>query len=169
MMEIWSPYFGARTRVQRVLLVLAFIVILLPLTFVLAAVTSAAAFRLVGRGREFAAWWILFGLPLVTATCGWVGLWLHWRVEQDALRKIVSLLLTTGAALLAVGEIAYVHFVRDLSWQEGGRLWGWILLLSFLGFIAGLFTLRAPRWFSVLALVTSSWMLALSFFEGMSI
>jgi hypothetical protein len=92
-----------------------------------------------------------------------------WRGEQDILRKIVALLTTTGAVLLAVAEIAYVQLVRDLSWQEGGRLWGWILLLSLVGFIAGLFTLRAPRWFSVLALATSSWMLVLSFLQGMSI
>jgi hypothetical protein len=168
-MEIWSPFFGARTRVQRVLVVLAFIGIQLPLTFVLANFTGEAAFRFFGRGREFAAWWILFGLPLVTAMFSWVGLLLHRKVEQDFVRKVIAMLATTGAALLAVGEISYVHLVRDLSWQEGGRVWGWTLLLSLLGFIAGLFTLRAPRWFSVLTLATSSWMLVVSFLSGMSI
>ena len=94
---------------------------------------------------------------------------LHRKVEQDFVRKVVAMVTTTGAALLAVGEIAYVHLVRDLSWQEGGQVWGWILLLSLLGFITGLFTLRAPRWFSVLTLATSSWMLVVSFLSGMSI
>jgi len=149
--------------------VLAFIGIQLPLTFVLANFTGEAAFRFFGRGREFAAWWILFGLPLVTAMFSWVGLLLHRKVEQDFVRKVIAMLATTGAALLAVGEISYVHLVRDLSWQEGGRVWGWTLLLSLLGFIAGLFTLRAPRWFSVLTLATSSWMLVVSFLSGMSI
>lgn len=164
-MNIWVPYFGARTKLQRTLLFLALISILLVLAFASVTLTFDTALRGFGKGKEFRAWWVVFGLPFFAATLSWVGLWQNRNREPDSGTKIVSMLLTTGAASLAVAEIAYVQFVRDLSWQEGGGIWGWTLLLSFLAFITALFTVRAPRWYSVLTLGASAWMLIVSFFS----
>jgi hypothetical protein len=168
-MGIWSPYFGGRTKLQKVLRVLVFISILLPLTFLLLLFINDVTTRVLGKGREFGVWWVLFGSPLIAELFGWLGLWQHRKSEPDLLAKSVAMLATTGAVLLAVGEIAYVQFVRDLSWQEGGGVVGWMLLLSLLGFVGGLFALRSPRWFSVLTLATAAWMLALSFLSGMAL
>lgn len=164
-----SPYFGARSTVQKLVRVLGFVSGLLLLTFLLLSLIREVAIRILGKGRQFGVWWILFGLPLIATVFGWAGLWRNRKVERDLHTKGVALFATTGAVLLAIGEITYVQFVRDLSWQEGGGVCGWMLLLSLIGFIGGLFTVRAPRWFSVLAVAIATWMLTLSFLLGMAI
>jgi hypothetical protein len=168
-MNIWLPYFGARTTVQRFLLVLALIGVLLALASVSSTFTFDTALRAFGKGKEYRAWWVVFGLPFVATILGWVGFWRNRKGETDKHGKILALLSSTLAASLAVGEITYVQFVTDLSWQEGGFLWGWTLLLSFAAFIAGLLTIVAPRWYCVLTLAASSWLLVVCFLSGMSI
>ncbi len=141
----------------------------LVLTVLLLSLTHTMALRVLGKARQFGVWWILFGLPFITALLGWAGLWHHRKSEADLPIRTVALFATTGAVLLAIGEVTYVQFVRDLSWQEGGGVCGVMLLFSLFGFISGVFTVRSPQWFSVLALATSAWMLVLSFSLGMAI
>jgi hypothetical protein len=83
----------------------------------------------------------LFGVPLATAVFAGAGLYQHWSTEHHRFTKVSAILLATAATLLG-------------------------LLLSFLGTILGLVTLRFPRWFSSLALGVSAWMLVLFFLAG---
>lgn len=171
-LNIWSPYFGARTNLQKTVVVSGaheHLAILLSLAFASITLTLDTALRAFGKGKEFRAWWVVFGLPFFAAILSWVGLWQNRKRESDSGKKVVSMLLTRGAASLAVAQIAYVQFVRDLSWEESGGILGWTLLLSLSAFIAGLFTVRAPRWYSLLTLGISSWMLVVSFLIGTTI
>jgi hypothetical protein len=168
-MTILSPYFGGRTKLQKFLRVLLFIVLLIALMFALISLTYDATARVLGRSREFGAWWFLSAVPFIASSAAWVGMVRHRKLVPGLPTTIVGLLVTTAAVLLSLAEIGYVHFVRDLSWQEGGGIWGFTLLLSAFGFVSGLYAVTAPRWFSVLALATSTWMLVFSFLSGIAI
>src|SRR5690348_7780996 len=102
--------------------------------------------------------WLLFGVPLIAAVISGVGLYRAWKNECHRLTKISAILLAISAALLGFGATAYVQFVRplpafDYSVEETG------LLISLVGTILGVITLRSPRWFSSVALGVSAWML----------
>jgi hypothetical protein len=114
---------------------------------------------------RFAVAWILFSVPLATAVFAGVGLCQHWSTEHHRFTKVSAILLATAATLLACGALAYVQFVRPIAAFDY-RVEAWGLLLSFLGTILGLVTLRFPRWFSSLALGVSAWMLVLFFLAG---
>jgi hypothetical protein len=109
--------------------------------------------------------WILFVVPLAAAVFAWVGLYRHWSAEQHRFTRVSAIVLATAAPLLACGALAYVEFVRPLPAFDY-RVEAWGLLLSFVGTILGLVTLRFPRWFSSLALGVSAWMLVLFFLAG---
>jgi hypothetical protein len=109
--------------------------------------------------------WVLFGVPLGAAIFAGIGLRRCWSTERHRITKASAVLLAISATLLACGATAYVQLIRplpafDFSVEELG------LLLSFLGTILGLVTLRFPRWFSSLALGVSAWMLILFFLLG---
>jgi hypothetical protein len=109
--------------------------------------------------------WVLFGLPLGAAIFAGMGLCRCWSEERHRITKVSAILLAISATLLACGATAYVQLVRplpafDYSVEELG------LLLSFLGTVFGLITLRFPRWFSSLALGVSAWMFVLFFLLG---
>src|SRR5258708_15517254 len=114
---------------------------------------------------RFTVAWILFGVPLATVVFACVGLCQHWSTEHYRFTKVSAILLATAATLLACGALAYVQFVRPIAAFDY-RVEAWGLLLSFLGTILGLVTLRFPRWFSSLALGVSAWMLVLFFLAG---
>jgi len=116
---------------------------------------------------RFAIGWILYGAPLVATVFAWVGLWSHWHTEDRRIAKAIAISLATASALWACGALAYVKLVnepspRDFSIEARG------LELSLLATIAGLVTLRSPRWFSSLALAVSAWMFVLFFLAGMA-
>jgi hypothetical protein len=106
--------------------------------------------------------WILFIVPLPTVLLAWIGLCKNWSAERHRFAKLSAILLATATPLLACGALGYVQFVRPLPAFDY-RIESWGLLLSFLGTMVGLVTLRFPRWFSSLALGISSWMLLLFF------
>jgi hypothetical protein len=109
--------------------------------------------------------WILFIVPLAAAVFAWIGLCKHWSAEHHRLSKVSAIVLATAAPSLACGALAYVQFVRPLAAFDY-RVEAWGFLLSMLGTIFGLATLRFPRWFSSLALGISAWMLVLFFLAG---
>jgi hypothetical protein len=98
----------------------------------------------------------------VAAVFAWAGLCKHWSDEHHRFTKVLAIVLATAAPLLACGALAYVQFVRPLPAFDY-RVEAWGGLLSLLGTILGLVTLRFPRWFSSLALGVSAWMLVLFF------
>lgn len=55
-------------------------------------------------------------------------------------------MLATAATSLACGALAYVQFVKPLAAFDY-RVEAWGFLLSMVGIIFGLVTLRFPRWF----------------------
>lgn len=116
---------------------------------------------------RFAIGWILFGAPLGATAFGWVGLCSQWHTEHGRIIKSIAILSATATALLACGALAYAQFVKPFGPRDY-RVEGWGLLLSLLSTVAGLVTLRSPRWFSSLALAASAWMLVLFFLSGMT-
>jgi hypothetical protein len=114
---------------------------------------------------RFAVAWILFVVPLAAAVFAWIGLCEHWRAEHHRFTKLSAIVLATAAPLLACSALAYVQLVRPLPAFDY-RVEAWGLLLSFLGTLSGLVTLRFPHWFSSLALGVSTWMLVLFFLMG---
>jgi len=114
---------------------------------------------------RFTVAWILFGVPLATVVFAGVGLCQHWSTEHHRFTKVSAILLATAATLLACGALAYVQFVRPIAAFDY-RVEAWGFLLSFLGTILGLVTLRFPRWFYLLALGVSAWMLVLFCLAG---
>jgi hypothetical protein len=114
---------------------------------------------------KFAIAWILFGVPLATAIFATLGLRWKWSTEHHRYIKMLAVLFAVSASLLACVATAYVQFVRSLpasnySVEELG------LLVSLVGTIMGLITLKFPRWFSSLALGVSAWMLVWFFLLG---
>jgi hypothetical protein len=106
--------------------------------------------------------WILFIVPLAAAVFAWIGLRMNWSAEHHRFVKMSAILLASITPLMACGALGYAQFVRPLpAFDYRVEFWG--LMLSFLGTIVGLVTLRFPRWFSSLALGISSWMLVLFF------
>jgi|SRR5450432_2928112 hypothetical protein len=116
---------------------------------------------------RFAIGWILYGAPFVATVFAWVGLGSHWRTEGGRITKTLAVLLATASALWACGALAYVEFVKEPAPRDF-RIEGRGLELSLLAIIAGLVTLRSPRWFSSLALAASAWMFVLFFLTGMT-
>ncbi|MFI5089072.1 MAG: hypothetical protein ACHP7P_03320 [Terriglobales bacterium] len=158
--------YGKLADWQKILLWSAFVIVLFMVTFLLISLIAATAFRVLSWAKS---WCVLSSVPLAAVTLAWIGLYRHWSSEPDRLVKTIAMLMTTVAVLIGFGEAAYVRFVRDLTWEQGGGVWGYGLLFSLLGFISCLVTLRVPRWFSVLALSASAWMLTLFFLEGIAI
>jgi hypothetical protein len=116
---------------------------------------------------RFAVAWILFIVPMAAAAFAWIGLCKHWSAEDHRFTKVSAIVLATAAPLLACSALAYVQFVRPLPAFDY-RVEAWGCLLSLLGTILGLVTLRFPRWFSSLALGVSAWMLVLFFLMGLT-
>jgi hypothetical protein len=114
---------------------------------------------------RFAIAWILFIVPLSGALFAWVGLRKHWSAENHRFAKVSAISFATAAPLLACSALAYVQFVKPLPAFDY-RIEAWGLLVSFVGTIFGLVTLRFHRWFSSLALGVSAWMLVLFFLMG---
>jgi hypothetical protein len=114
---------------------------------------------------RFAVAWILFIVPLAAVVFAWIGLCKHWSAEHHRFSKVSAIALATAAPLLACCALAYVQFVRPLPAFDY-RVEAWGLLISFLGTLLGLVTLRFHRWFSSLALGVSAWMLVLFFLMG---
>jgi hypothetical protein len=109
--------------------------------------------------------WVFFGVPLGAAIFAGIGLCRNWSTERHRPTMLSAILLAMSASLLACGATAYVQFVRplpafDYSVEELG------ILLSLMGTMLGLITLRFPRWFSSIALGVSAWMLVLFFLLG---
>ncbi len=114
---------------------------------------------------RFTIGWIWLGVPLAAVIFAEIGLLRNWSREPHRFAKASAILLATSATLLACGALAYVQFVRPLpAFDYRVELLG--LLLSFLGTVLGLVTLRFPRWFSSQALGVSAWMLVLFFLAG---
>ena len=114
---------------------------------------------------KLAIGWLLFGVPLGAAAVAGIGLYHNWSNEHHRLTKVLAILMPMSAALLGFGATAYVQLVRslpafDYSVEETG------LLLSLVGTIFGVVTLRFPRWFSSLSLGVSTWMLVWFFLLG---
>jgi hypothetical protein len=109
--------------------------------------------------------WILFGVPLALAIFAGTGLCRNWTAEHHRLWKLSAIVFAILATLLACVATAYVQLIRPLpAFDYRVEVWG--MLLSFLGTILGLASLRFPRWFSSLALGVSAWMLLLFFLAG---
>ena len=109
--------------------------------------------------------WLLFGVPLVLSIIAAVGLSRNWDTEHHRISKLAAIALAILAALLACGTTACVQVVRPLpAFDFSVEAFG--LLLSVLGTVLGLATLRFPRWFSSLALAVSAWMVVGFFILG---
>jgi hypothetical protein len=91
-MTILPPYFGGRTKTQKFLCVLLFIVLLIALMFALINFTYNAAARVLGRSREFGVWWFLFGVPFIASAAAWVGIVRHRKLAPGLPTTIVGLL-----------------------------------------------------------------------------
>jgi hypothetical protein len=112
---------------------------------------------------SFDIWWILFGVPLLTMLIAWVGLVSRWgTVKYRAIRLLVSIAMVfpTVSALLACGGLAYVEgggrFHDVLSFYGDG------FFVSLAGVLLGVAVAVAlRRWFSLVALAVSTWMLLL--------
>ena len=82
----------------------------------------------------------------------------NWSTEHHRLWTLSAIVFAILATLLVCAATAYVQLIRPLpAFDYGVEAWG--MLLSFLGTILGLASLRFPRWFSSLALGVSAWML----------
>jgi len=107
--------------------------------------------------------WALFGVPLIAVIVSWIGLCTAWHTEDHKFSRVSGLILSTAAALLACGALAYV--------QSGGKIAPFDyrvefvgLLLSLAATVVGLIAaFRFPRWFSALASGASLCMLILFF------
>jgi hypothetical protein len=94
-----------------------------------------------------------------------IGLCRNWNTVHHRFTQVSAIVLATLATVLACGATAYVQLVRplrafDYSVEASG------MMLSLLGTVLGLVTLRFPRWFSSLALGVSAWMLVWFFLLG---
>jgi hypothetical protein len=114
---------------------------------------------------RFAIVWILYVVPLSAALVAWIGLRKHWSAENHRFSKVSAISFATAAPLLACSALAYVQFVKPFPAFDY-RVEAWGLLVSFIGTILGLVTLRFHCWFSSLALGVSAWMLVLFFLMG---
>jgi hypothetical protein len=114
---------------------------------------------------KLAIGWLLFGVPLAAAVISGIGLYRNWSNEHQRLTKVLAIVMATSAALLGFGATAYVQLVRPLpAFDYGVEETG--LVLSLVGTLLGVVTLRFPRWFSSLALGVSTWMLVWFFLLG---
>jgi hypothetical protein len=107
-----------------------------------------------------AAWWTLFGAPLLVMAVAWAGLSFRWRAEVNRILVTVAMSFPTAAALIGCSSLAYV--------QLGGRVrngkelvvygFGFVFALvgAALGFVVAL---KFRRWFSAVGLGVSAWML----------
>ena len=114
---------------------------------------------------KFAIAWVMFGTPLGLAILAAIGLHRNWGTEHHRLSRLSAIALSILAALWACCATAYVQLVRPLPAFDF-RVEALGLLLSFVGTILGLITLRFPRWFSSLALGVSAWMTVWFFMLG---
>jgi hypothetical protein len=103
--------------------------------------------------------WILFGVPLGLTIVAGIGFCRNWRTEHHRFSKLSAIVSAILATLLACAATAYVQLIRPLPAFDF-RVEAWGTLLSLLGAILGLASLRFPRWFSALATGVSAWMLA---------
>jgi hypothetical protein len=121
--------------------------------------------KLIFSRMKFAIYWILFGVPLATAIFATLGLRWNWSTEHHRYIKMLAILFAVSASLLACIATAYVQFVRPLpAFNYSVEALG--LLVSLVGTIMGLISLKFPRWFSSLALAVSAWMLVWFFLLG---
>ena len=88
-----------------------------------------------------------------------IGLSRKWGTEQHRLTKSSAVFSAIVATSLACIATAYVQFVRPLPAFDY-RVEASGILISLLGTAVGLAALRFPRWYSLLALAISVWMLA---------
>jgi hypothetical protein len=85
-----------------------------------------------------AVWWIIFLLPAVALTIAWRKLVSNWRNERRSIAGLSCMIATSASALLALGSLAWVEFVRpfpsqDYTVERSG------MLLSFAGLLTGFF------------------------------
>src|SRR5579863_10169054 len=78
---------------------------------------------------------IIFRAPLIPIWCGWIMLYLDWRLEVHRPRALFALLMATVPVLLASGARAYASFVSPFPPQDY-TLERWGILLSAIAVVA---------------------------------
>lgn len=105
--------------------------------------------------------WTLFVIPSIVLVVAWCKVRSHWREGHRSIAGIACLSLASGSALLGIGALARVYFVRPISrWNYSVETLG--LCLSFAAVIAG-FAVREKhksRYFG-LSLAAAAWLLLL--------
>jgi hypothetical protein len=118
---------------------------------------------------KMGAVWTVYSVPLLISAFAWINLYQRYGAENDRFPVLLAMGATTVPILVALGQASYVQFVGDLTFETWMGIVGFMLLSSFVGFIAAfLITTRSPRWFSGLTLAAATWMLILSVLFGMA-
>ena len=125
-----------------------------------------------GGGRLLSvAWWIWFGVPLLTILVGWTGFLSQWStVKGRAIRLLVSIALVfPGGAVLLIGR-GLVHPPHVETFLDEVGFYSNIFLVSLGGVLFGVpAAIASRRWFSFAALAISTWLCILSLFMASAV
>jgi hypothetical protein len=155
----WTAHFS-RLGTGRKLLRLTFFILAFPC--ILQALLNLTFFAACGACHKSRATFVGIGIPLVLSVFAWRGIWQHRNDEVEPFPEGFALVFSNLALLIAIAASIYIRFLGDLTLQQQ-RFWlSSMTLLSLIGSVLGLIALRAPRWFSILALGAANWTFLLS-------
>ena len=109
-----------------------------------------------------AGWWAAFGIPFAATIISCFGLGYHWRLHERFPIRPIGIALAVASTSLACGALWYVERGAAIP-VDDRRVEVLGLALSIIGVVAGVNSFRPARWYSVLALGISCWMLCLYF------
>ena len=110
---------------------------------------------------------LMLGTPLLAAVASCIGLVRDWKNTERLWLALPAVALATVVAVYAFGCLIYVEFgglrpAFDYSLETYG------FILALFAIIASLIALGSARWFSMLALLVSAWLLTTFFLMGLT-
>jgi hypothetical protein len=138
----WTGHFKSLTAIQKILRLLLFLVVLPLLVTVLALLASIIALRTLPKVE---AVWFVYSIPALASVLAWIDLCRRVGDERQSFPVVVAVAVATASTLLGVGPATYLRLIGDMTFQTWRAVLGLMLLISFLGFIAGIIlTARSP-------------------------